>query len=86
MLDIQKWLCVRLQKLRSLNRPPFETCLALQDRLEELGKCHGFTVTLHLWLSSRFEEAELDVMWANGSVERISACVVPMKWGTGRAH
>ena len=76
MFDIERWL--RLNLLRA-SGDAAEVSLLLTKRLLRLAKRFGFEVLLDVWISSRFEEAEVRVKFPCWGAKDFAVCFVPIK-------
>lgn len=91
--SVEEWLRRALQALHGSGASAIEESIALSDQLAEIGEkiaeqcgqAARFFVESHVWISSRFEEAEVEIVRSNGLCEVIRVCLVPMAYTTIRA-
>jgi hypothetical protein len=80
MFGIERWLKANLKKLAG--KDAAEASMELTDRLERLGERLGFRVVKAVWISSRFEEAEVGIQRVgHDRINIVEACLVPIPWG-----
>ncbi len=94
MLDtrayLTDWLAAALSALQGSGESAIEESLWLGDQLVELGQdlkrkfgeAAGFLLETDPWISSRFEEVEVEIIRSNGLCEIIRVCPIPMGWST----
>lgn len=78
--DIRRWLEGAIDPLTSSGRDAVSACLELGEKLEDTLRHAGYRIVLDLWISSRFEEAEVVVQKNGDAAETISLCFIPMQW------
>jgi len=81
MFDARTWLegQLRDQAVRAMGAP--EACETLHDRLDTHGLTFHFEVHRPPWVSSRFEEGEVDLKWNDGRIEQVRVVITPMRLG-----
>lgn len=79
MFDVRRWLRVALTRAKQSNHKTdfYQLCIALSDRLEELGERFKFTTQSDILITSRFEQAEVPIKWEDGTIENIFLCIEP---------
>jgi len=74
MFDIKRWLLAALKRAEHSKLDFYQLSVELSDRLEKLGSRFRFVLASDIWISSRFEEAEVEVHWKVGHTERYVVC------------